>query len=115
MGYLQIYGSDAHAIQALAEERPDLNYKLHEAFPHTGTEVVWAVRHEMARTVEDVLARRLRILFLNARVAMEMAPEVARLMAAELGQDYAWQQHQIKLFAELAQQYLPEKQRETIL
>jgi glycerol-3-phosphate dehydrogenase len=114
-GHLKIYGSDAHAIAALANERPELDYQLHEAFPHTGAEVVWAVRHEMARTVEDVLARRLRILFLNARIAMEMAPEVARIMAAELGVDYSWQQRQVRMFSELAHQYLPEKQRETIL
>ena len=73
-GHLHIYGSDAAGVRALVEERPELSQRLHEAFPHTGAEVIWAVRHEMARTVEDVLARRLRVLFLNARVAIEMAP-----------------------------------------
>ena len=114
-GDLRIYGSDAHFIEALAAERPELNYKLHASFPHTGTEVVWAVHNEMARTVEDVLARRMRVLFLNARAAMEMAPEVARIIASELGCDYKWQQDQVRDFTLLAQRYLPERQKETIL
>lgn len=115
VGDLGIYGSDAHFIEALAVERPELDYKIHNSFPHTGTEVVWAVHNEMARTVEDVLARRMRVLFLNARAAMEMAPEVARIMAAELGRDYIWQQDQVRDFTSLAQRYLPERQKETIL
>lgn len=115
IGHLQIYGSDAQFIAALGNERPALNNKLHESFAHTGAEVVWAVQHEMARTVEDVLARRLRVLFLNARVAMQMAPEVARIMAAELGRDHAWRELQVKEFIALARRYLPVKQRETIL
>lgn len=110
-GHLHIYGSDAAGVRAMAEERPELSQRLHEAFPHTGAEVVWAVRHEMARTVEDVLARRLRVLFLNARVAIEMAPEVARLMAAELGQDYSWEEAQVKAFTRLAQSYLGVKEQ----
>ena len=113
-GHLHIYGSDAAGIQTMAEERPELSHKLHEAFPHTGAEVVWAVRHEMARTVEDVLARRLRVLFLNARVAMEMAPEVASLMAAELNRDYSWQEAQVTTFSRLARQYLGKTETESI-
>lgn len=105
-GHLQLYGSDAAHIRALTNVHPELSHKLHEAFPYTGAEVVWAVRYEMARTVEDVLARRLRILFLNAAVAMEMAPEVARLMADELHKDYSWQEAQITAFSRLAEKYL---------
>jgi glycerol-3-phosphate dehydrogenase len=108
-GHLQIYGSDAARIQAIAQERPELSHQMHEAFPYIGAEVVWAVRNEMARTVEDVLARRLRVLFLNARVAMEMAPEVARLMAAELNRDCSWQEDQLSVFSKLAGQYLGTK------
>ena len=114
-GPFHAYGSDAHFISALADERPELNYRLHESFPHTGTEVAWAVHYEMARTVEDVLARRLRVLFLNARIAIRMAPEVARIMAGELGRDYAWQQDQVREFTTLAQRYLPEREKETVL
>jgi glycerol-3-phosphate dehydrogenase len=62
----------------------------------------------MARTVEDMLARRLRILFLDAREAITAAPRVAELMAAELGYDMEWRQQQVKAFQQLASQYLLE-------
>ena len=107
-GDLAVYGSDAAAIRALEASHPELGQRLHPAFPDTVAEVVWAVRHEMARTVEDVLARRMRVLFLDAKAAIEMAPEVAVVMAAELGRDEAWQQQQLKDFTALANQYLLE-------
>jgi glycerol-3-phosphate dehydrogenase len=59
----------------------------------------------MARTVEDVLARRTRALFLNARAADAMAPAVARLMAGELGWDAARQAAEAASFAQLARAY----------
>lgn len=105
-GHLVIYGSDAARVRALATERPELSVKLHPSFPCIGAQVVWAVHQEMARTVEDVIARRLRILFLNARAAIEMAPKVARLMAAELDLGRSWEQDQVKKFSLLAGQYL---------
>ena len=104
--HLAIYGSDATAILEVEKERPELGQRLHAAFPNTGAEVVWAVRSEMARTVEDVLARRLRVLFLDAGAAVEMAPKVASLMAAELGRDVAWQQRQVEEFVAVANGYL---------
>ena len=67
--------------------------------------MVWAVRHEMARTVEDVLARRPRALVLNARAAEAMAPEVARLMAGELGWDESRQAAEAGAFTTLAKGY----------
>lgn len=106
-GHLQIYGSDAGQIRALAATDPELARRLHPAFPHMGAEVVWAARCEMARTVEDVLARRLRVLFLDARAAIDMAPAVAALMASELGFSRAWQDAQVASFLKLAAQYLP--------
>jgi glycerol-3-phosphate dehydrogenase len=104
--HLRIYGSDAVAIEQLMHEEPGLAERLHPGFPNTEAEVCWAVDNEMARTVEDVLARRLRILFLNARAAMEMAPRVAAIMAARLGLGEAWQQQQLDTFHALAQQYV---------
>ncbi len=74
--------------------------------PYTGAEVVWAARHEMALTVDDVLARRTRALFLNARAAMEMAPRAALLMAKELDYDADWQIRQVREFNEIAGRYL---------
>jgi glycerol-3-phosphate dehydrogenase len=87
LGDLAVYGDDAAEIKKLAKIDPKLERKLHPALPHIGAEVIWAVRHEMPRTIEDVLARRMRALFLNARAALEMAPMVADLMASELGWD----------------------------
>jgi glycerol-3-phosphate dehydrogenase len=69
----------------------------------------WYARHEMARTVEDVLARRTRLLFLDSRKAVAKAPQVARELARELGRDEAWQQSQIRAFGEIASHYLPPK------
>jgi glycerol-3-phosphate dehydrogenase len=104
-GELGVYGSDAPAIQDLMRATPSLAAPLHAQLPYTGAEVVWAARHEMARTVEDVLARRTRALFLNARAAEAMAPEVARLMAGELGWDASRQAAEVTEFSALAKGY----------
>ncbi len=106
-GGLAPYGSDAAAIRALIDADPPLGRPMHSALPYTPAEVVWAARHEMARTVEDVLARRTRALFLNARAALEMAPRVAQLMARELGRDATWERAQLTEFAAIARDYIP--------
>lgn len=106
-GALAVYGSDAPAIQDLMRSGDDLGERLHPALPYCGAEVLWAVRLEMARTVEDVLARRTRALFLNARAAVEMAPRVGKLMAHDLGKDAQWCDEQVRSFKELAKGYLP--------
>ena len=104
-GALGVYGSDAPAIQDLMRATPALAEPLHAALPYTGAEVVWAVSYEMARSVEDVLARRTRALFLNARAAEAMAPAVARLMADELGWDATRTAHETAAFVTLARGY----------
>ncbi len=101
-GHLWFYGSDAPAIQAIMQGAPELAEPLSGALPYVGAEVVWAVRHEMARTVEDVLCRRTRSLFLNHRAAMLAAPKVASLMARELGYDSDWQAKQLASFRRVA-------------
>ncbi|WPV02623.1 glycerol-3-phosphate dehydrogenase/oxidase [Mucilaginibacter sp. cycad4] len=101
-----VYGSDTEKILALYNENPDWKNLIHPQGSYTKSEVIWSVRNEMARTVEDILARRTRVLFLDARLATEMAPEVARLMAGELGKDAAWEQAQIKAFNETAKNYI---------
>jgi glycerol-3-phosphate dehydrogenase len=105
-GALSVYGSDALLLQDLMRAEPALATPLHPALPYCGAEVVWAARTEMARTVEDVLARRTRALFLNARAAIEMAPETARLLARELDRDAVWRTRQIEAFRSLAEGYL---------
>jgi glycerol-3-phosphate dehydrogenase len=104
-GALRVYGADALGIQEVMRDTPSLAAPLHAQLPYTGAEVVWAARHEMARTIEDVLARRTRALFLNARAAEAMAPEVARLMGSELGWDASRQAAEVAAFSELARGY----------
>jgi glycerol-3-phosphate dehydrogenase len=104
-GDLSVYGSDAVKIQELARSLPS-NPLLHPDLPYTEAEVIWAVREEMARTIEDVLARRTRALFLNAKAALGAAPRVSELMAAELGLDSGWQQNQVATFDSVASGYL---------
>ena len=104
-GTLSVYGSDAQGIQDLMRGSPALGERLHAELPYTGAEVVWAARHEMARTVEDVLARRTRALFLNARAAETMAPDVARIMASELGWNASRQRAETVAFSSLARAY----------
>jgi glycerol-3-phosphate dehydrogenase len=101
-----IYGSDAPALRKVLAENPEWETPLHERLPYRTGEIVWAARHELARTVEDFLSRRTRSLLLDARACIEVAPKVAELMAAELGHDAGWVQHQIEEFNELAQGYL---------
>ena len=105
-GELKVYGSDALRIRALMQSRPELAAPLHPALPYTGAEVVWAACHEMALTVEDVLARRTRALFLNARAALEMAPAVAELLREEFGETESWARAQVEEFREMARGYL---------
>lgn len=104
--HLYVYGSDREQLLALADENKAWAGKLHPYYEYLQAEVIWAVRHEMARTVEDVLARRIRLLFLDAKAALEAAPLTARLLAAELGKDSQWQEMQITSFKKLAQAYL---------
>jgi glycerol-3-phosphate dehydrogenase len=105
LGSLEVYGSDAEGIRTLAASDPALAHQLHPELPVIGAEIVWGARVEMARTVEDALARRTRALFLNANAAIAMAPACAQLLARELGRDEAWVAAQVASFSELAEQY----------
>ncbi|MBW0001494.1 MAG: glycerol-3-phosphate dehydrogenase/oxidase [Verrucomicrobia bacterium] len=104
---LRVYGADAADIQEIVREEPALAEKLHPELPYIGAEVVWAVRGEMARTVEDVLARRTRALLLGARASIEAAPRVAELIARELKRDEGWQKQTVQEFKTVAQGYVP--------
>lgn len=104
--HLQVYGSDRAAILQLMDERPELAEKLHPNLDYIGAEVVWAVTEEMARTVEDVLARRVRALFMDARASIEMAPKVAQLMATEMNKDQRWIDQQLEEYIALAGNYI---------
>ena len=105
-GELSAYGSDAPAVEALIRSDPALAEPLHPRLRPRSGEVVWAVREEMARTVDDVLARRTRSLILDARAAVEAAPRVAELMATELGRDVEWVESQVESFRDMAKAYV---------
>lgn len=109
--HLNSYGSDRKHIETLIKAQPSLGELLHPRFPHTIAEVVWATRNEMAETVEDILSRRLRILFVDAAAALALAPKVASIMAAEAGADQAWELDQIEKFTRLAQGYIYQKEQ----
>jgi glycerol-3-phosphate dehydrogenase len=104
--HFSIFGTDAEAIRDLAARDISLGEQLHPALPYIAAEVIWAARSEMARTLEDVLARRTRALFLNARAAVAMSPHVARLLAGELGRDRSWESEQVEAFQRLARDYI---------
>jgi glycerol-3-phosphate dehydrogenase len=104
-GRLWMFGSDAPLVRQTEESEPAWAAPLDSELPYTGGEVIWAVREEMARTVEDVLARRTRALFLNAEAALRMAPRVAHLMAGELNQSPDWEAEQLQSFRQTVQNY----------
>lgn len=104
--HLYVYGADIEKVLALVNENTDWKSRVHPDDEYTKGEVIWSIRHEMARTIEDILARRTRVLFLNARLAIAMAPEVARLMAGELNKDIEWQAEQVSAFNKVARNYI---------
>ncbi|MFK7845189.1 MAG: glycerol-3-phosphate dehydrogenase/oxidase, partial [Rhodothermales bacterium] len=105
-GDLDYFGADAPAVKTLMKEQKGWEELLHPNLPYQKGEVIWAVREEMARTVEDVLSRRTRALLLDAKASMKIAAEVAGMMAKELGQDADWEKDQLDTYLKLAQGYL---------
>jgi glycerol-3-phosphate dehydrogenase len=102
---LALYGADAERLQSLMQER-GMSDRLHPEHPYTHAHVIWAIREEMAVTVEDVLARRTRLLILDARAAVDIAEKVAEVMAAELGETEDWVREQVADFRDLASHYV---------
>ena len=103
---LHYYGSDKeHIKNHILADNPKLGQKLHPNLPYIEAEVVWGARHEMAVSVEDILARRTRSLFLDAKASIEAAPKVAHIMKKELHKSRKWEKEEIKRFTELAQNY----------
>ncbi|MDT8368193.1 MAG: glycerol-3-phosphate dehydrogenase/oxidase [Longimicrobiales bacterium] len=105
-GWLCVHGTDALLIEGLAEEVEGGDERLDAALPHIEAEVRWAAREEMARTVDDVLARRTRALLLDARAALRAAPRVGAILAEELGRDTVWEREQVADFTRVAEGYL---------
>jgi glycerol-3-phosphate dehydrogenase len=104
--HFKIYGRFSGEIEKLAEGKPELLRQVHPWLPYTVAEIIWICSNEMAVTIEDILARRTRSLFLDSRSSVEAAPAIARIMAAELGHDEKWKEEQVTSFNKLAENYM---------
>lgn len=102
----RVYGSDLQHVRAIGDANPTLNELLHPQLPYRKREVVWAIRQEQARTIEDVLARRTRALFLNARAAIEAASEVSHILAGELNRSEDFRAQDLESFRAVAKGYV---------
>ncbi len=101
---LYFYGSDEAAVSKLIKEQNNemisLGSKVFKA------QVIWAVRNEMALTVEDVLSRRTRSLLLDAKESIRMAPIVAKIMAQEMNKNEIWIEEEVNRYKSVALNYL---------
>ena len=104
--HFYIYGSDLPKLEAFQNQQSDFKKKLHPDYDFTVGQIVWSIQNEMARTVEDILARRIRLLFLDARAAIEVAPRVAMILGKQLSKNEDWVNNQINEFNELANNYI---------
>ena len=103
---LSIYAENADEIAALIKKKPALSEKLHPELPYTWAEVEWLCRNEMVVHLEDLLARRLRVLLLNARVSSEIAEECAKRIAPILEWDTKKVKSEVENFKKLAKNYV---------
>ncbi len=95
------YGTDRDELFALEAGDADLRAPLSARLPFTRAQAAYAISAEMARTVDDVLSRRMRATFLDAAAAREAAPWVAARLARELGRDDAWRDAELAAFSKL--------------
>jgi len=100
------YGSDRQQLDALVDADPGMGELVSKKLDIIKAQVVWAVRGEMARTLEDCLARRIRSLQLDALEALRIAPKVASIMAVELGKDQGWENSQVEAFTRIAKMHM---------
>jgi len=103
---LYIYGDHYVDIEKMISENPELGIPIDPRLPYTSAEILWICRNEMPLRLEDILARRTRSLFLNARASAEIAPVVAGFMASEFGYDQKWQEEQVESYKELVKNYI---------
>lgn len=103
--HLAVYGSQAEKILAIQKQTGNFD-KIHPDLPYLQAEIIYQVREEQAKTVEDVLARRTRAVLLDAKAAKQAAPLVAKLMATELGHDEAWVAQQVESFERFVRAYI---------
>jgi glycerol-3-phosphate dehydrogenase len=101
-----IYGSHAHEIRKMTDAHPEWARTLHPRLPYTEAELRWICRHERPRKLEDLLARRIRALFLDAAASREMAADAASIMAEELGMDGEWVKQEVEEYTLLVENYI---------
>jgi len=104
--HLYIYGSDIPSIKALENEKPEFAERIHPSYDFSVAEAIWAIRNEMAESIEDILARRVRLLFLDARAAMDSASRVADIFISERGWSEERKQKEVVDFLSIAKGYL---------
>jgi glycerol-3-phosphate dehydrogenase len=103
--HLQCYGSDLPAFRKMEESNPTFSEKIHPNYNFTQGQIIWAIRNEMALTVEDFLSRRIRLLVLDVKAAKESASLVAKVMALELQKNNTWEVEQVATFMDLCKKY----------
>lgn len=104
-GHWQVYGRDYTLVQELMRSNPAYAEKLHPDYDYRVAEVVWACQNELVVHVEDFLARRIRLLLLDAKASLQAAPLVAKIMAEQLGKDELWIQGELEAYRKLVQTY----------
>jgi glycerol-3-phosphate dehydrogenase len=102
---LIVYGDGICEIKEIISNDPSMGKPVDKRLPYTPAEIIWICRNEMPLTVEDLLARRTHALLLNARVSLDIAGEVAGIMANELDHDLEWQKNQVEAYRQLVTKY----------
>jgi len=100
---MHYYGTESKKISALNSKKATTS--LSRKFFITENQIIWAVQEEMAVTLEDILARRTRCLFLNAFETEKIAPQVASIVAEKFGHDASWIKKELKNFNTLVKKY----------
>jgi glycerol-3-phosphate dehydrogenase len=101
---LHVYGSNRHKI--ISSGNPEDNRSLSDKFYISKNLILWSVEQEMAVHLEDILARRVRGLFLDAHEAINIAPEVAQIMADAMKKDNKWIARELNEFNTIAKKYI---------
>lgn len=101
---LHVFGSDRHKIKTMGKSED--NDSLSDKFYISKNLILWSIHHEMAIHLEDVLARRVRCLFLDAHETLKIAPKVASIMADALKKNEEWIVQELKQFNTISQNYI---------
>ena len=104
---LHVYGTDIEKIKKI--DSNEFNKSLSKKIYITKNQIIWSIRNEMAMTLEDILSRRTRCLFIDALETIKIAPIVCKIMSEELKESKKWMENQLKNFTTLANNYIIKK------